>query len=139
LRLDARLPAAWVDEPALRFSVLRKVAAARDAGAVADLRRELADRFGPPPAEAAHLLDLAQLKASCRAAGVARVEEAADRRYRVLFAAGCVPPERHLAALAAAGGARVTPLPDGFELDCAKRSWGECLRTLERLLAAPGV
>ena len=94
LRLAAHLPAAWVDDPALRFSVLRKIAAARDAGAVADVRRELADRFGPPPREAARLLDLAELKAVCRAAGVARIEEIADRRYRVAFADGRAPRRR---------------------------------------------
>ena len=107
LRLAAHLPAAWVDDPALRFSVLRKIAAARDAGAVADVRRELADRFGPPPREAARLLDLAELKAVCRAAGVARIEEIADRRYRVAFAAGRVPDAAARRAVEAALRTRV--------------------------------
>jgi transcription-repair coupling factor (superfamily II helicase) len=136
LRLPARLPSSWIDDPGLRFSVLRKIAAAREAGAVADLRRELADRFGPPPREAAHLLDLADLKARCRGAGVARIEEPADRRYRVVFAEEARPPGAVLDALAARSGEQVRPLPGiGFEADFPKRSWEEVLRALGRLLA----
>jgi transcription-repair coupling factor (superfamily II helicase) len=109
LRLSAHLPAAWVDDPALRFSVLRKIAAARDAGALADVRRELIDRFGQPPAEAARLLDLAELKTVCRAAGVARIEEIADRRYRCFLTRRRLPRRR--ARGAAAQSARRVALP----------------------------
>ncbi|MHB8836779.1 MAG: transcription-repair coupling factor [Candidatus Methylomirabilia bacterium] len=136
LRLAAQLPAAWVDDPALRFSVLRKIAAARDAGAVAEVRRELADRFGPPPRAAGLLLDLAELKAVCRAAGVARIEEIADRRYRVAFAAGRVPGDRARRAVEAALHAGVADAVDGFTLDLAGHSWEEIRRLLAKALAA---
>jgi len=136
LRLAAHLPAAWVDDPALRFSVLRKIAAARDAGAVADVRRELTDRFGPPPREAMLLLDLAEIKAICRAAGVARLEEISDRRYRVVFAQGREPGAAARRAVEAALSARVEDDPDGFTLDLAKRSWEEIRRLLAKALGA---
>ncbi len=136
LRLAAHLPAAWVDDPALRFSVLRKIAAARDAGAVADVRRELVDRFGPPPAAAARLLDLADLKATCRAAGVAQIEEIADRRYRVAFAAGRAPDDAARRAVEAALCTRVKDAPDGFTIDLPKRSWEELRRLLAKALEA---
>ena len=134
LRLAAHLPAAWVDDPALRFSVLRKIAAARDAGAVADVRRELTDRFGPPPREAALLLDLAELKANCRAAGVARIEEIADRRYRVAFAEGRAPDDAARRAVEAALHTRVEDARDGFTLDLSRRSWEEIRRLLAKAL-----
>ena len=35
---------------------------------------ELADRFGPLPEEVAHLLEIVEIKALCRAAGVATVD-----------------------------------------------------------------
>ena len=39
-------------------------------------------------------------------------------------------------SLAAKSGESVKPLPGtGFEVDCAKRSWGEILRVIGRLLA----
>ncbi len=134
LRLAAHLPAAWVDDPALRFSVLRKIAAARDAGAVTDVRRELADRFGPPPTEAARLLDLAELKAICRAVGVVRIEEIADRRYRVVFAKGHIPGDRARRAVESALHTRIDDAPDGFTVDMSKRSWEEIRRLLARAL-----
>jgi transcription-repair coupling factor (superfamily II helicase) len=135
LRLAAHLPAAWVDDPGLRLSVLRKIAAARDAGAVTDLRRELADRFGPPPREAEHLLDLAELRAICRAACIARIVEVADRRYRVVLTAGAAVPADALEALSSPG-MRIAPLSETeFELDASKRAWGEILRVFGRLPA----
>ena len=136
LRLAAHLPAAWVDDPALRFSVLRKIAAARDRGAVADVRRELTDRFGPPPRAAAFLLDLAELKADCRVAGVARIEEIADRRYRMAFADGRMPDDAARRAVEAALHARVEDARDGFTLDLSKRSWDEIRRLLAKALEA---
>ena len=134
LRLAAHVPAAWVDDPTLRFSVLRKIAAARDAGAVTDVRRELADRFGPPPPDAARLLDLAELKAACRTAGVARIEEIADRRYRVVFTAGRAPRDAARRAIEAALRTRIEDEPDGFTLDLSKRSWEEIRRLLAKAL-----
>jgi len=134
LRLAAHLPAAWVDDPTLRFSVLRKIAAARDAGAVADVRRELADRFGPPPRAAMLLLDLAELKAACRVAGVARIEEIVDRRYRVTFAEGRAPSDRSRRAVEAALHAGIEDAAEGFTLDFTKRAWDEIRRLLAKAL-----
>jgi len=128
------LPASWIDDAALRFSVLRKIATARDAGAVADTRRELADRFGPPPPDAARLLDLAELKAICRDAGVARIEEAADRRYRVAFVEGRVPNDTARRAVEAELHTRVEDTLDGFAVDLSRRSWEEIRRLLAEAL-----
>ena len=106
-------------------------------GAFADLRRELADRFGPPPREARHLLDLAELRALCRAAGVARIEEFADRRYRLAFAGDRPLAPKGRAALAAALGGRVGFSGEGVcELDLRGRAWSEIARELARALAA---
>jgi transcription-repair coupling factor (superfamily II helicase) len=135
LRGAAHLPAAWIDDAGLRLSVLRKLAGAHDRGAVADLRRELQDRFGPPPLEAARLLDVADLRARCRAAGVLRLTEVDARRYRALFVEGSRPSAAAVAALAQAGGGRLGFLPEGgFEVDLAKRSWEEAVSALGRLL-----
>ncbi len=136
LRLEAGLPGAWVDDPGLRLSVLRKIASARDAAAVADLRRELADRFGPPPPGAQHLLDLAELKAACRTAHVAGIVETADRRYRVTLAGAVTLAAQAVRALSGEAGAAVRfPAEGVFEVDLPKRSWGEIRRVLSRLLS----
>jgi transcription-repair coupling factor (superfamily II helicase) len=136
LRLAAHLPAAWVDEPTLRFSVLRRIAGARDAAAVAALRGELADRFGPPPREAERLLDLAELKAACRAAGIARVVEVAERRYRVEFAPEADGAVAGLESLAPSRGMRCARLSGpACEIEAAKRSFGEVVRLFALLPA----
>jgi transcription-repair coupling factor (superfamily II helicase) len=72
VQLAAGVPDSYLDDPTLRFTLHRKIAALRDAGALNDLRRELRDRFGPPPLEVARLLDLAELKIIARRLGIAR-------------------------------------------------------------------
>jgi len=80
------------------------------------------------------LLDLAELKANCRAAGVARIEEIADRRYRMAFADGRVPDDAARRAVEAALHARVEDTSDGFTLDLSRRSWDEIRRLLAKAL-----
>jgi transcription-repair coupling factor (superfamily II helicase) len=139
LRLEARLPEAWVDDPGLRFSVLRRIGAARDAAAVSELRRELTDRFGPPPREAEHLLLLAEWKALCRAAGISRIVEVAERRYRVTFAGAAGAGAAALEALASSRGMRIARLSESeCELDAAKRAPGEIVRLFAKLPALAG-
>jgi transcription-repair coupling factor (superfamily II helicase) len=136
LRGAAHLPAGWIEDPAVRFALLRRFAAAREESAVAELRRELLDRFGPPPPEAARLLDLAELKAACRRAAVGRIEEPSDRRYRVLWADPAAVPVSRLLALPEKSGERIVFLAEGgFEIDFGKRSREEIFRRLKKVLA----
>ncbi len=68
------LPADYIPEPDLRLNLyvrLSRVSEPHEAEAVAE---EMADRFGPPPAEVEALLERTRLRALCRARGVARVE-----------------------------------------------------------------
>ena len=75
------------------------------------------------------------LRAICRAAGIARIVEVADRRYRVVLAAGAAVPADALEALSSPG-MRIAPLSETeFELDASKRAWGEILRVFGRLPA----
>ena len=68
--------------------------------------------------------------------GSARIEEFADRRYRVAFAEGRVPGDASRRAVEAALGARIEDAPDGFTLDLARRSWEEIRRLLAKALQA---
>src|SRR5262249_25301471 len=56
--VDAYLPATFVPFEAAKIDVHRRIAAAREPGELRAIRDELADRFGPPPAEAENLLAL---------------------------------------------------------------------------------
>ncbi len=68
------LPADYIPEPELRLNLyarLSRVTDPHDAEAIAE---EMADRFGPPPAEVEALLERTRLRALCRSLGVARVD-----------------------------------------------------------------
>ena len=68
------LPADYIPEPELRLNLyarLSRVSEPHEAEAIAE---EMADRFGPPPAEVEALLERTRLRALCRANGVARVD-----------------------------------------------------------------
>ena len=70
----ARIPYSYIEDDAERMDVMRRAASAATRREVAALGRELADRFGPVPAQAKRLLALAALRAECAAAGISRVD-----------------------------------------------------------------
>jgi transcription-repair coupling factor (superfamily II helicase) len=109
LGLDLRLPEAFIPEETLRLEVYRSVAAARDGGELEHLRQELADRFGPPPTQLAHLLLHQRLRRRAEALGIARLRRAGTA-YEVAFEPG--HPNAHplaMALLEGAPGASLSP------------------------------
>ena len=59
------------------MDVYKKIAAVRSREELESLNTELADRFGPPPDEAASLLALAELRIICRELSVSSLKERA--------------------------------------------------------------
>jgi transcription-repair coupling factor (superfamily II helicase) len=84
VNVEGFLPEEYVPEVNQRLALYKRLAAAEDAGAVAELRAELADRFGPLPAEAEQLLDTVSIRVAARALGVEKVE-AGDGKALVTF------------------------------------------------------
>jgi transcription-repair coupling factor (superfamily II helicase) len=72
--VDAYLPADYVPFEAAKIDLHRRIAAARQTGELREIRDELEDRFGPPPTEAANLLELQRARIELAAAGASRVE-----------------------------------------------------------------
>ena len=72
--VDAYLPADYVPFEAAKIDLHRRIAAAREPGELREIRDELDDRFGPPPAEAANLLELQRARIELAAVGASRVE-----------------------------------------------------------------
>ena len=72
--VDAYLPADYVPFEAAKIDLHRRIAASREPGELREIRDELDDRFGPPPAEAANLLELQRARIELAAAGASRVE-----------------------------------------------------------------
>src|SRR2546430_17646707 len=71
--VDASLPADYVPFEAAKIDLHRRIAAAREPGELLEIRDEMEDRFGPPPAEAANLLELQRARIELAEAGASRV------------------------------------------------------------------
>ena len=71
LPVEAHLPDDYVPEEAQKLELYRRLARARDGGDLAAFRQELTDRFGPMPAPVVRLIEVAELRMTAEAAGVA--------------------------------------------------------------------
>lgn len=87
---SAFLPDSYIPDPAQKLHLYRRLSRVEELGGVAALREELADRFGPLPAEVERLLDAQTLRIVGRGLGVERIS-IQDRMARVTFRAGVVP------------------------------------------------
>jgi transcription-repair coupling factor (superfamily II helicase) len=76
LPVDASLPVAYVPREDLRLEAYRRLAAVTADAEVDDIRAEWVDRYGPIPAEAEALLDVARLRAECARIGAREVNVA---------------------------------------------------------------
>jgi transcription-repair coupling factor (superfamily II helicase) len=72
--VDAYLPADYIPFEAAKIDVHRRIAGARAPGELRALRDELADRFGPLPAEAENLFELQRGRIELGRAGARAVE-----------------------------------------------------------------
>ena len=70
---DYLVPDDYVPDPEEKMRVYKKIAVMTDAAEVEALRGELTDRYGPPPAPAAMLLQVAAIRIRAWQAGVDRV------------------------------------------------------------------
>ncbi|MDQ3105500.1 MAG: transcription-repair coupling factor, partial [Actinomycetota bacterium] len=71
--VDAHLPYDYVPSERLRLEAYKRLAAVRAEDEVDEVRAELADRYGEPPAPVDTLLRVARLRARVRAAGLTDV------------------------------------------------------------------
>jgi len=70
LPVDAHLPEAYIGTERLRLEAYKKIAAADDDEKLAEVRAELADRYGELPESASALFDVAAFRNRARAAGL---------------------------------------------------------------------
>jgi transcription-repair coupling factor (superfamily II helicase) len=87
LPVEAHLPDAYVPEEAQKLELYRRLARARTAGDLAAFRQELIDRFGPMPAPVVRLVEVAELRLTAEAAGVASMSRE-DGQLVVRFGEG---------------------------------------------------
>jgi len=73
LPVDAHIPHDYVDGERLRLEAYRKVAESADDVALAAVRAELVDRYGPVPPAVENLLEVAAFRNHARRAGLAEI------------------------------------------------------------------
>jgi len=87
---SAYLPEGYVADPGQKLHIYRRLSRVTRRGEVDALARELADRFGPLPAEVERLLDASVLRLLGRSVGAERIL-VRERSARLNFRAGVVP------------------------------------------------
>ncbi len=82
LDIDALLPEKYVNSPASRMSLYKKIAFIRTLDDVRDIEDELTDRFGDPPQAALNLISIAYMKAMASEIGIRQIR---GGREKMLF------------------------------------------------------
>jgi transcription-repair coupling factor (superfamily II helicase) len=74
LRMPSLLPESFVPDVNTRLSFYKRIASAKQAGELEEIKVELIDRFGLLPDAARNLLDIAALRLAAQALGIRRIE-----------------------------------------------------------------
>jgi len=140
LGLNIRIPADYIKEENQRLRMYKRVAGVETEAQLADVRGELADRYGEPPQAVRNLLDYAVLKLVCLRVGVTGIERKRDQvsiRFRENAA---IDPERLARFVAGQRGAHFTPagiLKFSLKAMRADEVLNQLRSLLEELAAAP--
>jgi transcription-repair coupling factor (superfamily II helicase) len=143
LPVEAHLPDDYVPEEAQKLELYRRLARARSIGDLAAFRQELTDRFGPMPAPVVRLVEVAELRLTAEAAGVASMSREAGQLV-VRFGEG-MSRATAMRLLAGGGLPGVKPSDVTFASNQvrirlprdAARSWGLTQAVVARLAAEP--
>ncbi|MCC6202829.1 MAG: transcription-repair coupling factor [Gammaproteobacteria bacterium] len=102
------IPEDYVADLPVRLALYRRLAEIEDEREIEAFGAEMADRFGPLPAEVEHLLEIVAIKALCRQANVERLE-AGPKGAVVSFRDNSFANPERLVAFIGREGARVRP------------------------------
>ena len=135
VEVEALLPEAYVPEENQRLALYKRLAELGSTAEVAEMRAELADRFGPPSASVEALLDVVGLRVAARPVGVERVEAQGERALLTFAPSTPVTPERLLAVIARSRGKMKMLKEFTVEARIPKGPWPDVRAALTGLLA----
>jgi len=133
LGINIRIPAEYIKEENQRLRMYKRVAGVESEPQLKDVREELADRYGEPPAAVRNLLEYARLKLASQRLGVAAIDRRRDQVTIRFTQEAAVDPEKLAHFVAGQPGAQFSP--SGvlkFSLKAAQAE--EVLERLKRLL-----
>lgn len=91
---EIRIPPEYIESENLRLRIYKRIAGLRSEAEREEVRRELTDRFGPPPPAVANLLDYSVLKALAEKLLVASVDRRGDQIAIKFYEDTPLGPER---------------------------------------------
>jgi transcription-repair coupling factor (superfamily II helicase) len=130
------LPEDYVPEVNQRLALYKRLAGADDEETVADIRTELADRFGPPPREVEQLLDVVRIRLAARRLGIEKVEIGEARALLTFAASTPLEPGRLLAAIRDSKGRMKMKRDYTLEAAVARGDWPRVRDSVHSVLEA---
>jgi transcription-repair coupling factor (superfamily II helicase) len=109
LGMDIRIPGEYIESENLRLRIYKRIAGVSSETEREEVRRELQDRFGPPPQSVDNLLDYAVLKAHCEKMLVASVDRRGDQVAIKFHDQTPVKPESVVKVIRGRKGLRLDP------------------------------
>jgi transcription-repair coupling factor (superfamily II helicase) len=111
LGIALRIDENYVEEENQRLRLYKKIAGAQSEKAIADLRAEMEDRYGPLPDATVYLLEAASLRLECERIGIAQIDRKRSE-LQIRFTENAAIDPQHLMRLVAKNakrGAQFTP------------------------------
>jgi transcription-repair coupling factor (superfamily II helicase) len=109
LRIDLRIPEAYVPEVHQRMALYKRVSEAADAAAIQRLLDEVRDRYGAPADEVLRLFAFASLRLRAEALGLVQVDLAGGALHLKFGVVGGVPADALVARVRSIPGASLSP------------------------------
>jgi transcription-repair coupling factor (superfamily II helicase) len=106
---EIRIPSEYIESENLRLRIYKRIAGVASEPEREEVRRELEDRFGPPPASVQNLLDYAVLKALAEKLLVASVDRRGDQVAIKFYDDTPLGPERLVKMIRKRKGMRLDP------------------------------
>ena len=108
-RSTSRSPTSYVEDENWRMMIYKKIARAGDDAALAETAREIADRFGEPPAEVRRLVQYARLRARAEGLGVTAITRQAGKVHVRFSEDASVDADRVLDFVSRTPGSSLSP------------------------------
>jgi transcription-repair coupling factor (superfamily II helicase) len=106
---EIRIPPEYIESENLRLRIYKRIAAVTSDAERAEVRRELEDRFGPPPPSVENLLDYAVLKGLAEKLLVASVDRRGEQVAIKFYDDTPLGPERLVKLIRKRRGMRLDP------------------------------
>jgi transcription-repair coupling factor (superfamily II helicase) len=132
--VEGFLPDAYVPEVNQRLALYKRLTSVASDVELADVRAELADRFGPLPPPAEQLLDVVRIRAAARRVGIEKVEAGGGKALVTFASTTTVEPERLVRAIQASGGRLRMKREYTLEAAIARGEWSRVRDSLLGLL-----